>query len=189
MSWTPAVCRTLVAMVVVLVCAPLRVLAHDGPPFPIVSDRTAGPYVVSIWTDPDSTDDGSAGGRFWVTLGPTSDGGHIPAGTAVTVSIAPADRPGRPLEARAEPVNGAVTNQLAALVMDHEGRFRVQVSVDGPLGRAHVDGEVDATYDLRPPPFMLVVYLIPFLLVAFLWIKLMLKRRGSPTARTAPEGR
>src|SRR4029453_4395549 len=29
------------------------VFAHDGPPFPILSDRVAGPYLVSIWTDPD----------------------------------------------------------------------------------------------------------------------------------------
>src|SRR5688572_26800254 len=29
--------------------------AHDGPPFPILSDHTTGPYLISIWTDPDTT--------------------------------------------------------------------------------------------------------------------------------------
>ena len=28
---------------------------HAGPPFPIVEDRSVGPYTVSIWTDPDAT--------------------------------------------------------------------------------------------------------------------------------------
>jgi len=45
---------------------PSRAAAHSGPPFPIVADRVAGTYRVSIWTDPDATDDGSAGGQFWV---------------------------------------------------------------------------------------------------------------------------
>jgi len=46
--------------------------AHDGPPFPIVSEHTAGAYAVSVWTDPDTTDDGTAGGQFWVVLRPAS---------------------------------------------------------------------------------------------------------------------
>jgi len=29
--------------------------AHSGPPFPIVSDRIAGAYRVSVWADPDAT--------------------------------------------------------------------------------------------------------------------------------------
>ena len=27
--------------------------AHQGPPFPILMDVPAGPYVASVWTDPD----------------------------------------------------------------------------------------------------------------------------------------
>ena len=69
--------------------------------------------------------------------------------------------------------------------MDHEGRFRVRVTIDGPLGSGRVDADVDATYDLRPPPALVAVYLIPFALVAFLWIKLLLKRRPE-VARVRP---
>ena len=45
---------------------------------------------MSVWTDPDSTDDGSAAGRFWVTLRPSS-GASLPADTRVNVAINPAD--------------------------------------------------------------------------------------------------
>src|SRR4051812_31418996 len=31
--------------------------AHSGPPFPIVTDQQAGAYRVTVWTDPDATDD------------------------------------------------------------------------------------------------------------------------------------
>src|SRR5690349_11751219 len=51
---------------------------HSGPPFPIMSDQAAGPYVVSIWTDPDTTDDGSAGGQFWTRVHPAADGVQLP---------------------------------------------------------------------------------------------------------------
>ncbi|HET7217087.1 MAG TPA: hypothetical protein VFJ02_03530, partial [Vicinamibacterales bacterium] len=51
--------------------------AHEGPPFPILSNYPAGSYVVSIWTDPDTTDDGSARGQFWVKLH-AANGGALP---------------------------------------------------------------------------------------------------------------
>jgi hypothetical protein len=114
------------------------ILAHSGPPFPIVSSRAAGPYEVSVWTDPDSTDDGSAGGQFWITVRP-SGAAALPSGTRVTVALEPLGRQGPSRTASAEPVAADPSQRFAALVMDHEGRFRVRVTVDGPLGAAQVD--------------------------------------------------
>lgn len=153
--------------------------AHDGPPFPIVSDHVTGPYSVSVWTDPDATDDGSAGGQFWVTLHTAAAHADVPAGTRAHVTIRPLDRQGSALSAAATPVRGDVTNQFAALVMDHEGRFAVRATVEGPLGAVTVDATVDATYDLRPPAFMIAWYLMPFALVAFLWARLLVRRRAA----------
>ena len=51
------------ALALILGAGGTRAAAHDGPPYPIVSERLAGPYEVSIWTDPDATDDGSASVR------------------------------------------------------------------------------------------------------------------------------
>jgi hypothetical protein len=154
-----------------------HVHAHSGPPFPIVSNRTAGPYDVSIWTDPDATDDGSAAGQFWVLLQTPNTPGGVPRDTRAEVTVTPLDRPGEARSQKTEPVNGELTRQFAAVVLDHEGRFSVRASIGGPLGNAKVETEVDATYDLRPSRAMLVVYLVPFLLVGFLWGKLLLRRR------------
>jgi hypothetical protein len=166
----------LVGCLLLSAIASVTLCAHSGPPFPIVSSKVAGRYNVSVWTDPDSTDDGSAGGRFWVTVHPVGTSA-LPSATAVAVLLEPADRPGAPRTATADPIENDPARRYAALVMDHEGRFRVRVTISGPLGAASVDSEVDATYDLRPPPAMIAVYLIPFVLVGFLWIKLLWRRR------------
>jgi hypothetical protein len=150
--------------------------AHDGPPFPIVSDRRAGAYIVSVWTDPDATDDGSAGGQFWIQVQLADGNGAVPAATRATLDVRPVTRDAAVLSARTEPVRGDASNQFAAVVMDHEGRFAVEVSIDGPAGPAAVTAEVDATYDLRPPASMIAVYALPFALAGFLWIRLLLKR-------------
>jgi hypothetical protein len=148
--------------------------AHSGPPF-LVTDRIVNPYSVSIWTDPDATDDGTPGGQFWLVL-KTAEGRDVPASTRAVVSIEPLGRDGPAIAARTEPV-GDVGNQFAALVMDHEGQYAVRVMIEGPLGDAGVEAVAEATYDLRPPPYMLVWYLIPFLMAGFLWARLLLKRR------------
>jgi hypothetical protein len=151
--------------------------AHDGPPFPILSDHTTGPYLISIWTDPDTTDDGSAGGQFWVRVHRAGEAGQVPQETRATVTIEPMLRAGPARRGLASPVRGDVSNQFAALVMDHEGRFAVRVAVEGPLGTATVDATADATYDVRPPRGLLAVYLAPFLLVGLLWGRLLIRRR------------
>ena len=154
---------------------------HNGPPFPILSDHRTGPYVISIWTDPDTTDDGSPGGQFWVRLHTAVDGGAIPAGTRVTVGITPADGRATERTAAGAPVRGDISNQFAALHMDHEGRFAVRVAIDGPLGPGSASATADATYDQRPPRSLLVLYLVPFLLVGFLWGRLLMRRRRHPS--------
>jgi hypothetical protein len=154
------------------------VLAHSGPPYPIVQDQVTGPYRIAVWTDPDSTDDGSAAGRFWVTVHPAAEGATLPDDTRARVSVTPLDRPADAgSSAGTDLVGGDVSHQFAAVVLDHEGAFRVKVVVDGALGRADVDSEVQATYDLRPPPALIFLYLFPFVLVGALWVKLLMKRR------------
>ena len=54
----------------------------------------------------------------------------------------------------------------------------MRVAIDGPLGLAEVTSAVDATYDLRPAPVLFVVYLLPFLVVGFFWVKVLRRRRA-----------
>jgi hypothetical protein len=171
----PAVCAH-----VFIFCVPLamaRLAAHAGPPFPIVSNQIVGKYEIDVWTDPDATDDGTPGGQFWVVLKPAGGATEIPAGTRVTVAIR-AIETAHSSQLIAEPVDGLITRQFAALVMDHEGRYAVRAAIEGPLGTAQVTGEVDATYDARPAAPLFFVYLLPFVVLGLFWMKVLWKRRG-----------
>jgi len=154
---------------VIVIAAEVGITAHSGPPFPIFTDRVVGAYKVSVWTDPDTTDDQTAAGRFWVTLEPAAE--HV------VVAIKPLDRVGAERSAAAQPVNGDRQRQFVALLMDHEGPFGVHVAIDGAPGKAEVDTMTDATYDLRPRPILIVLFVFPFVLVGFVWGKLLIKRR------------
>ena len=165
------------ATVVILPADPREVMAHAGPPYPIVSNRLEGSYRISVWTDPDATDDRSPGGQFWVIVDPVVGGVSLPPDTHVSVSIEPLASPGEVQTVRAEPDGGNVSRHFAALVMSHEGPFAVRVAIAGQMGEVRVDAEVQATYDLRPPPITVALYLMPFLLVGGLWLKLLLHRR------------
>jgi hypothetical protein len=101
----------------------------------------------------------------------------MPPGTHVDVTIRPLDRQGGEQAGHAEPINAEVARQFVALLMDHEGPFGVRVTVDGPLGKADVDAFTDATYDLRPRPILMIVFVMPFVLVGFVWGKLLIRRR------------
>jgi hypothetical protein len=174
-------------LLLVLLTAPAG--AHSGPPFPIVSNQVAGRYEVAIWTDPDATDDATAGGQFWVMLKAREGGAEVPAGTRVRVAVRALDRQAPELAADAAPVNGALSNQFAAVRMDHEGRFAVRVRIDGPLGPADVTSTVDATYDLRPAPVLFVIYLLPFLVLGFFWVKVLRRRRALRRGDIRPPAR
>ena len=163
---------------VIAACA-MGVTAHEGPPYPIISNEVAGAYRISLWTDPDTTDDGSPGGQFWVMVDPAAASGPLPAGTRANVAVTPLGHAGPERQAPAAPVGGEVTRQFAALVLDREGRFGVRVAIDGPWGPAEVGADVEATYDLRPEPILLAVYMVPFLLAGFLWLKLLGRRRAA----------
>jgi hypothetical protein len=169
-----------VLVAVVLCASPVVVVAHAGPPFPLISDRVAGPYQVSIWTDPDATDDGSAGGQFWVMIR-LLDGSPLPPDTRALVTIRPADRPTSTQSVHTLAVDGDLSRQFAALLMDHEGPYRVEATITGGQGRAVLEASVDATYDLRPARWLLGLYLLPFLAVGFLWLKRLTSRRRSIT--------
>jgi hypothetical protein len=168
----------LTAVIAVALAPPAA--AHSGPPYPVISNQVAGPYRVSVWTDPDATDDGSAGGQFWVTI-EAARGGTPPQDAQALVAVRPAGE-SRWLEAAAAPLDGDRSRQFAALVMDHEGPYDVRVVLTGASGRHELTTGVEATYDLRPAPALLAVYLLPFLLVGFLWAKRLLRRRRARKA-------
>ena len=148
-------------------------LAHEGPPFPILVDQRVGPYVASVWTDPDI-----GTGTFFVVLEPP-EGGKLPAQTKVRIAVAPLDRhQGETLyDAEPQPVRYGA-RYFTETKFDQGGLWRVRVLLDGSEGGGEMTAEVEPTPDGTIGPIALVLYAIPFLAVGFLWLKAVLARKG-----------
>jgi len=170
-----------VAALALWALVPRTASAHSGPPFPIVSDRAAGPYLVSVWTDPDATEDGTAAGKFWILV--RAPKGVDPSPVRVAFSARPLDRhPARTVEAASASTPSKPGEAFVTVVLDHEGPWEVHASVEGPLGRGDVTAPVDATFDMRPSPVATAVFLLPFLAIGGLWLTVMVRRRSRAAA-------
>lgn len=153
-----------------------RVFAHSGPPYPIITNHPAGAYRVSVWTDPDATNDGSPGGQFWVVIDREGKG-DVAEDVRARITVRPLDRQGPPQTAQAMAEDGNWSRQFAAVLMDHEGPFAVGIEIESGAGRVSLESRVDATYDLRPSRVVLALYALPFVAVGLLWVKLLVTRR------------
>ena len=146
--------------------------AHEGPPFPIIVDREVGPYVVSIWTDPDI-----GTGTFFVVIEPGANE-RLPDVHSVRVGVRPVS--GRLPEALYDADEQDVrygARYIAEVAFDEGGMWDVHVVIEGEAGGGEIRTQVEPTPDGTIGPIGLVVYALPFIAVAFLWIKAALRRR------------
>ena len=157
--------------------------AHQGPPFPVLVDQPVGPYLASVWTDPDI-----GIGTFFVILEPGRKGSTVPPASRVEVAVRPVS--GRLAEAvhSAERQNVAYGQRFFAEVpFDRGERWRVRVAIAGPQGGGEFRTEVLATPDGTIGPVSIALYAAPFLAVGFLWLKATLRRRGAKGKLPPPD--
>jgi len=154
-------------------------LAHLGPPFPILVDRRVGPYVASVWTDPNI-----GTGIFYVVLEPPP-GQRLPTRTRVRIGVQPVSKrlPEALYEAAPQPVHEGA-RYYTAVAFDRGGMWRVRVLLEGPEGGGTLTAEVEATPAGTLGPIGFVLYGFPFVGVGFLWIKAVLRRRDARQAGT-----
>src|SRR5262245_44703310 len=152
--------RWFAPLLLLLTASTLR--AHEGPPFALLVDQKAGPYNVSVWTDPDV-----GTGTFFVYVEPPS--GASADGVNVSVSVEPTS--GRLPEATYAAARKGGSRRVefdAEVAFDAQEYWKVRVEVNGPEGGGELSAEVEAT----PPGWGrwdLIIYLFPFALVAGLW--------------------
>lgn len=153
--------------------------AHEGPPFPILMDRPVGPYVASVWTDPDI-----GTGTFFVVV-EAPDGKSLPERTRVRIGVQPVS--GRLAEAvyDAELQRGRQAGHyFTEASLDRGEMWRVRVLLDGTEGGGELTAEVEATPSGTIGPIALLIYPLPFLAMGLLWWKAALRRRGRREARS-----
>jgi hypothetical protein len=145
--------------------------AHNGPPFPIIENRKMAGCVVSLWTHPDI-----GTGTFFVLVDPVP-GGKIPDNLKIEIGIQPES--GRLPEVVYPTEQDDSRGQLeykTSAEFDRDDFFRVRLMVKSSQGSEEALSRVEAT----PPGYGrwdLLLYLLPFLAVAFLWFWGMTRRR------------
>jgi hypothetical protein len=157
--------------------------AHNGPPFPIIENRKVGPCIVALWTHPDV-----GTGAFYVFVEP-SPGGAIPDDLKIEIGVQPVS--GRLPERfyKVERVSSRGQAQYNAMAdFDRQELWRVRLVLQSSQG----GGEATAQVEVTPPGFGrwdLLFYLLPFLLVAFLWFRgISRARRRRNTQMRAGDG-
>jgi hypothetical protein len=170
-------------LVVLCFVWPTPANAHNGPPFPIIENKKIGSCIVALWTHPDV-----GTGAFYVFMEPVP-GGTIPDDLKIKIGVQPVT--GRLAERfyDAERVQSRGQVQYNAMAnFDRQELWRVRLVIQSSQG----SGEATAQVEVTPPGFGrwdLLLYLLPFLVVAFLWFHgvARMKRRKKMRLREAAE--
>lgn len=145
--------------------------AHNGPPFPIIENRRVGPCVISLWTHPDV-----GMGAFFVFVAP-APGETVPKDLKIQIGVRPeSGRLPEVVYPATQDDSGGQLQYKALVEFDRDEFWRVRLIIESSQGRGEEFSRVEAT----PTGFGkwdLLFFLSPFLLVAFLWLRGMSRRR------------
>jgi len=149
-------------------------MMHHGVPSRVVANQRVGPYVASLWIEPEVGD-----GATYVILR-AADGLPFTPPPMVRVAAAPAS--GRTAEmveeAHLESVRaGAEARYMTHLMFDRAERWTVRVIVEGAAGGGQLVTPVEATTNASMGLFGVSLASAPFLLVGFVYWRGSVARR------------
>lgn len=163
--------RILAGLGLILICS-ARASAHEGPPYPIIVDKRAGPYLVSVWGDPDV-----GIGTFFVIL-ESPEGSTLPDDIKVEIRVQPVNE--RLAETHHTAARDSVRGRVqykAEVPFDREELWRVRFTLQSSLG----SGEIASDVEVTPPGYGrwdLLIYLFPFVAIGLLWLRAVLRLRS-----------
>lgn len=155
-----------------LLCLPVPApVPHDGPPYIILGEEPIGPWEVTIWADPDI-----GVGTFYVQLD-ALEGRSLPEHASLNIHVQPVDGSAPESVFAAEEKRVSDGGQFDAKVDFPTGQFyRTRFVFESDAGGGEWETELEATPD-GLGRIDLVWYAAPFGLLAFLWIRGMLRSR------------
>ena len=149
-------------------------MMHHGVPSRVVADQRVGPYVASVWIEPEVGD-----GAIYVILD-AADGAPFTLPSTVRVAAAPTSgRSGEMVEeAHLESARpGAEARYMTHLMFDRADQWRVRVMVNGAAGGGELVMPVASTANAAMGLFGVSLASTPFLLVAFVYWRSWISRR------------
>lgn len=146
--------------------------AHEGPPFPIIIDKEVGPYLVSVWTDPDI-----GIGTFFVVFDLQKSSNLSMDIHSVQVGVAPTS--GRLKEKLYDADRQSTRNARynTEVEFDKGEMWKVRVMIKGSGWEEELHSEVEATPDGNIGPIAVLIYAIPFIGIGILWFRAIMVRR------------
>ena len=156
---------------ILLLATAVSVVAHNGPPFPIITDLRMGPCVVSLWTHPDI-----GVGTFFVVASP-APGMALPKDLKFEIGVLPVARRlnERSFWTSPREENGQ-THYYAWVPFDRQEVVHVNLY----LRSSSWNGEASANVEVTPVglgAWDLLLFSLPFLGVGFLWFMGMKRKR------------
>lgn len=145
--------------------------AHRGPPFPILQNYKIGQLNVSVWSNPDV-----GNGLFYVLISPPK-GSAIPRDLKVRIAVQPLSRRLPEKAYDAVLVRGRSPAEYKAVIpFDKVEMWHIRVL----LASAAVSGEADVNVRTMPAGlgrWDLLLYVLPFVLIALLWLRAVAAKR------------
>jgi hypothetical protein len=157
--------------------------AHNGPPFPIISDLRMGPCVISLWTHPDV-----GTGTFFVVVS-AAPGMSVPKDLKFEIGVLPVTKRLKEQFYWTTPqeINGQI-HYNAWVPFDRQELWRVNLYLRSSVW----NGETTANVEVTPVglgPWDLLFFSLPFLGVGFLWFMGMKRKRLRRSKRSAASSR
>lgn len=145
--------------------------AHNGPPFPIITDQRVGPCIVSLWIHPDV---GTS--PIFVLVDP-APGGAIPKDLKIEIGVQPvSERLPEVLYAASIADQRGQLEYKTDVQFDRQEFWKVRLILTSSAGGAESLARVEAT-PVGYGRWDLLLFALPFLAVGFLWFKVTAKRR------------
>ncbi len=151
--------------------------AHEGPPFPILVDHPFGKYKLSVWADPDTEN-----GTFT----------FYPEGAGLTK-----DELFFEIKAQPQKSAGPILKSTALKALEDKGRYSYTATLPFPTNEiwdvivvvknkqnGNTLTSATVSVEVTPPgpnKTEFVIYTLPFLAVAFIWVRFMMRKRRKKT--------
>lgn len=150
-------------------------MAHDGPAFPILVDKSIGKIKLSIWADPDTFK-----GTFDLFL----EGNSLSL-YRIELTASPVNDSSHQLKVEALPLQniGDLKNFRAILPFDREVMWNVQFSLKQSDG---AENTIIIPISVTPPgpnKFEFALYFLPFLLAGLIWVRVTFAKRKHSTSK------
>lgn len=147
-------------------------LAHEGPPFPILVDHPFGQSKLSVWADPDTGE-----GTFLIY--PEDVPAHVELLFEIKATPKDKNEPRLKSTALMAQSGNEKHSYTAILPFPTEGFWNITVQVKNKQN-GNILTSVIIPVEVTPPgpsKTEFAVYLVPFLLVGAIWIRVILYKR------------